>query len=121
MSSTKCELINGLAITFSLVALSSLLLPFMASIELLALRLLALILTIGHIHYAVSVVQQMCDHFKINCLSLTKCEAESSRQHLLRDSSGSLNEAPLLNVNSSESHENQDSISRSVEDDQLLS
>lgn len=78
MSSTECELINGFALTFSLVALPSLLLPSMAAIELLSLRLLAFCLTIGHIYYAVSVVQQMCDHFKINCLSLTKRTAIGS-------------------------------------------
>lgn len=76
MSSTQCELINWFAITFSLVALPSLLFPSMAAIELLSLRLLALVLTIGHVHYAVSVVQQMCDHFKINCLSLARRPTE---------------------------------------------
>lgn len=91
MSSTRCELINGCAITFSFVALSSILLPSMGAMELQLLRLLALVLTIGHIHYAVSVVQQMCDHFKINCLSLAKRESESSKERLLRNSTSSLN------------------------------
>lgn len=72
MSSTRCELINGFTVAFSVVAFTSLLLPSMAANELLTLRILALVLTLGHIHYAVSVVQQLCDHFKINCLSLTK-------------------------------------------------
>lgn len=66
MSSTECELFNGFTVAYSLVALSSLLFPSMAAVELQSLRLLALVLTIGHIHYAVSVVQQLCEHFRIN-------------------------------------------------------
>lgn len=120
MSSTKCEMINGLTVIFSLVATSTLLLPFMTSMELLTLRLLALLLTVGHVHYAVSVVQQMCDHFKINCLSLVKRETESSRQHLLSDSTSSLNKTPLTNANSIVAHANQGTVSRSVEDEQLI-
>lgn len=72
MSSSRSELINGFATIFSLVALVLLMMPPMAMVELLTLRLLALLFTFGHIHYAVCVVHQMCDHFKINCLSLTK-------------------------------------------------
>lgn len=72
MTSTKSETVNNFAITFSLVALSSLLFPSMAAVEQQSLRIMALAFTLGHIHYAVSVVQQLCDHFKINCLSLTK-------------------------------------------------
>lgn len=86
MSSSKCELLNGLAVLFALVALAAVFMPFVATTELVALKLLALVLTIAHVHYAVCVVQQMCDHFKINALSLTKRETESSRQHLLKNS-----------------------------------
>lgn len=72
MSSSKSELVNGFATLFSLVALVTMVIPSMASIELLSLRVLAVITTLGHIHYAVCVIHQMCDHFKINCLSLAK-------------------------------------------------
>lgn len=59
----------------------------MAVIELQSLRLLALFLTLYHIHYAVSVVQQMCDYLKINCLSLGKRDSEPLRERLIRDNS----------------------------------
>jgi ethanolaminephosphotransferase len=85
MSGTRCEIFNGFCILFSLVALAAVTTPFVASTELLALRFLALILTLAHLHYAVSVVQQMCDHFKIEALSLTRNENDSSRQRLLVD------------------------------------
>lgn len=93
--------------------------PFMTSIELLSLRLLALFLTIGHVHYAICVVQQMCDHFKINCLSLTKRDTEASRQHLLRESTDSLDKTILSNTDTIASHDDVGSISRSTDNDQL--
>ena len=86
MSSSKCELLNGLTVLFALVAFAAMFTPFLETTELVALRVLALVLTIAHVHYAVCVVQQMCDHFKINALSLTKRETDSLRQHLLRNS-----------------------------------
>lgn len=92
VSSSRCEIVNTLTSVFSLVALSSLFFPFMGSIELVSIRILALIMTISHIHYAVCVVQQMCDHFRINCLSLKKREVEISREHLLSESQNSLND-----------------------------
>lgn len=92
---------------FSLVALASIFTPFMASTEILALRFLALALTIAHVHYAVCVVQQMCDHFKIEALSLTRKEDDSSRQRLLAES---------MNTNTLGLHrpnnESQDNVSR---------
>lgn len=85
---------NALTFVFSLVALSSLFFPFMESIELISIRVLALIITLCHIHYAVCVVQQMCDHFKINCLTLKKrTDLEISRKHLLSESQNSLNDS----------------------------
>ena len=90
MSSSKCELVNGLTALFSLVALTSMFAPIVTSTELLALRLLAFVITVAHVHYAVCVVQQMCDHLKINALSLKKRETESFKEHLLRDSIGDI-------------------------------
>lgn len=122
MSSTRCELINGFSVIFLLVALSTLLLPFMARMELVALRLLALTLTIAHVHYAVSVVQQMCDHFKINCLSLGKREIECSKEHLLREftDTGSKSSAQNINALGLADTNHSDSVIRSVDDEQLI-
>lgn len=94
----------------ALVALVAMFTPIVASTEVVALRLLALILTVAHVHYAVCVVQQMCDHLKINALTLAKREPESSRQHLLRDSN--TNTSSQLGLLSSQGNNNQDSISQ---------
>lgn len=89
MSKTRCELFNGFVVLFSLVALFLLLLPGASSFELQTLRVLALVLTVAHIHYAVCVVQQMCSHFRINCLSTAKRQTESTKYHLLQNNESS--------------------------------
>ena len=127
MSSSKCELVNGLVLTFSIVASCSILLPIEGFLELMILRLLALALTIAHIHYAICVIQQMCDHLNINCLSLKKRGSETSRQHLLSNSNNSANDS---NHHSVVHHTNPISFVnelangsdlRSVEDEQISS
>lgn len=79
MSKTRCEIMNGFVVLFSLVALSVLLLPGASTFEIQILRLLALVLTLAHIHYAVCVVQQMSSHFKINCFSTSKRETHYAK------------------------------------------
>lgn len=122
MSGTKCELFNGLVALFAVVALCSILMPITASVELLLLRLLALALTLAHIHYAVCVIQQMCDHFNINCLSLKRRESETSRQHLLASDNPNKQQPAVQIANSLSfaSDLSQGSTTQSIEDEQLL-
>lgn len=51
--------------------------------ELNLLRLNALLLTVFHIHYGVSLVRQMCHHLRIYCFSLEKPEYKSPEQENL--------------------------------------
>ncbi|XP_006819349.1 ethanolaminephosphotransferase 1-like [Saccoglossus kowalevskii] len=71
MSSTRAELFNGLLIPFMLVPAISLAVPI-GIYELYLTWALAIFLTIAHLHYGVCVVRQMCDHFNINCFTITK-------------------------------------------------
>lgn len=86
MSSSKSELYNGLTVTFSVIAFCSVVMPMEASTELLLLRVLALALTLAHLHYAINVIHQMCEYLNLRCLSLRKRSTEISREHLLSNS-----------------------------------
>ncbi|XP_054153118.1 ethanolaminephosphotransferase 1-like [Oppia nitens] len=72
MSSTRCEAINWFLMPLAAIVLVVTLLPISQSQELLLLRAMSLLFTLSHIHYAVCIVRQMCDHFRINCFSLKK-------------------------------------------------
>jgi len=97
--------------------------PVESSVELILLRLLALTLTLAHLHYAICVVQQMCDHFNINCLSLKKREYETSRQHLLADDNLIKQQQSVQIIDSLQNLDSmaEESTIQSVEDEQLLS
>lgn len=72
MSSARCEKINWTiyAIAGALVAVLAVE-PSLAN-ELMLLRLLAVLIAAGHLHYGICVVRQLCVHFRINCFSITK-------------------------------------------------
>ncbi|KAF7633825.1 hypothetical protein Mgra_00006794 [Meloidogyne graminicola] len=70
MSSTKVVAITTLLLVYIFVALMSLIGLF-ASFELLVLRTSAVLFTLAHIVYGICVINQLCDHFKIQPLSLS--------------------------------------------------
>lgn len=69
MSSTKVAAITSLLILYILIASFSLIGLF-ASFEILVLRGSAILFTLAHINYGCCVINQLCDHFKIQPLSL---------------------------------------------------
>uniref|UniRef100_A0A914C198 Ethanolaminephosphotransferase 1 n=1 Tax=Acrobeloides nanus TaxID=290746 RepID=A0A914C198_9BILA len=69
MSNTRVEPFNGLLFLYVLIAVSAVQ-GYFGEYELLILQYLALLLTAGHIHYGICVVQQLCSHFKIYAFSL---------------------------------------------------
>lgn len=76
MSSTRCELFNLLLIPVAFTAMSSIFWN-LQGYELLLLRLITLATTLFHIHYAICVVRQMCEHFGIYCFTLGKRQTKS--------------------------------------------
>lgn len=80
MSVTRAEEFNNLLLIYSLVTFFSVF-NFLGNYEMWALRILAIFVTLAHIHYGVCVVsnfffyknlkvRQLCSHFKINAFSL---------------------------------------------------
>ena len=71
MTNTRCELINALIYPLAAVVVASLVIPGLPrEAELILLYLLTAALTLGHLHYAVCVVTQMCGHLKIKCFQI---------------------------------------------------
>ncbi|KAF9794262.1 hypothetical protein SFRURICE_009639 [Spodoptera frugiperda] len=70
MSDTRCEAFNGLLIPYALVMCTVFMFPVSATTELLLLAGLCVASSIAHIYYGTKVVQEMCDHFKIECFHI---------------------------------------------------
>lgn len=71
MTNTRCELVNVLLYPLALAVMASLVIPGMPlQAELVLLYVLTAALTLGHLHYAVCVVAQMCSHLKIKCFKI---------------------------------------------------
>lgn len=78
MSSSRCELFNWLLLPITVSTLAATLLDLQGG-ELYLLRANALLYTAAHLHYGICVVRQMCDHFHINCFTLSKREPSAVR------------------------------------------
>ncbi|CAK5131646.1 unnamed protein product [Meloidogyne enterolobii] len=75
MSSTKVAAITTLLIVYILIVLLSLFGLF-ASFEIWVLRGSAILFTLAHVNYGCCVINQLCDHFKIQPLSLNYLEKQ---------------------------------------------
>ncbi|KAI6203246.1 Ethanolaminephosphotransferase 1 [Aphelenchoides besseyi] len=69
MSCTRPETFNVLLRFYLLVAGLSLTGLF-GDAEILVLRIVAVLLTLAHMHYGICLVRQLCDHFKIHAFDL---------------------------------------------------
>lgn len=69
MTQTRAERCNFLLVPYVFVAICAIF-GLLGSNELIALRLLGLLLTLAHLHYGICVVRQLCDHFGIYAFSL---------------------------------------------------
>lgn len=76
MSSTRAQVFNKQLLVYCLAAALALLNVF-GSAELLVVKMLAVGLTLSHIHYGICVVRQLCDHFKIQAFSLDYLQKKS--------------------------------------------
>ena len=74
MSGHRCELFNMLLVPLAIAVMVSLFLP---KYELVILYTYALVVVCAHLHYGISVVGELCEHFHIYCFSLTKKEPTS--------------------------------------------
>ena len=74
MSSQHCELINVLLVPLAIAVAVSLFLP---KYEAVILYTYALVVVCAHLHYGISVVGELCEHFHIYCFSLVKKEPTS--------------------------------------------
>lgn len=83
MSKTRCQLINRFVLIYTATALGVVYVPSLALYELQILRLLAVLITLGHMHYGINVIQQMCNHFGIRCLSTKRREINGAKYNLL--------------------------------------
>ncbi|XP_052826445.1 ethanolaminephosphotransferase 1 isoform X1 [Octopus bimaculoides] len=75
MSNTRCELINIFLIPLSIIVIIVLLLQ-PGRLEVVFLWVYCLVVTVTHVYYGVSVVCQMCRHFKIHAFSLEKLSVQ---------------------------------------------
>ena len=69
MSSQRAEWFNALLAPLLLGVALSLYLP---NFEREILYIVSAVIHVGHLDYAVSIVNELCDHFKIYCFSLEK-------------------------------------------------
>ncbi|XP_026740403.1 ethanolaminephosphotransferase 1-like [Trichoplusia ni] len=70
MSDTRCEVFNWLLVPYAGVVLLVLGAAPGAAAELLLLAALALLCSLAHIYYGTKVVQEMCQHFNIECFHI---------------------------------------------------
>ncbi|XP_022688567.1 ethanolaminephosphotransferase 1-like [Varroa jacobsoni] len=69
MTTTRCDLFN---IMLALVLATLFAVFGLRWNETYCLYTLTAAVLVGHIHYAICVVRQMCDHFRINCFSVQR-------------------------------------------------
>ncbi|XP_028034335.1 ethanolaminephosphotransferase 1 [Bombyx mandarina] len=70
MSDTRCEALNELLVPYAAVVAVALCRPVSASTELMMLAGLCVASSLAHIYYGTKVVQEMCEHFKIECFHI---------------------------------------------------
>lgn len=70
MSNTRCDMFNPLLTPYLLVTATAALFPLTGAVESLILYILCLLSTISHIQYGAGVVNEMCDHFGIQCFRI---------------------------------------------------
>ncbi|XP_013183063.2 ethanolaminephosphotransferase 1 [Amyelois transitella] len=70
MSDTRCEAWNPLLLPYTLSVLTVLVFKPSPRAELVMLTVLCVSSSIQHIYYGTRVVQEMCEHFKINCFHI---------------------------------------------------
>ncbi|KAM3964112.1 ethanolaminephosphotransferase 1 [Aphomia sociella] len=70
MSDTRSEAFNGLMIPYALVMGIVFYLRVSPMTELMLLAVLCCVSSIAHIYYGTKIVQEMCEHFKIECFHI---------------------------------------------------
>ncbi|XP_049867883.1 ethanolaminephosphotransferase 1 [Pectinophora gossypiella] len=70
MSDTRCEAFNGLLLPYGLVMGAVMIFRVSPMTELLLLAALCIGSSIAHIYYGTKVVQEMCEHFNIECFHI---------------------------------------------------
>ncbi|CAB3223752.1 unnamed protein product [Arctia plantaginis] len=70
MSDTRCEACNGLVALYAAGVALALQCVAAPRLELALLGALALVSSVAHIHYGTKVVQEMCQHFNIDCFHI---------------------------------------------------
>lgn len=71
MSNTRCELINWLLVPLFSIVLTLCVLS-LGVLEFYILTAYLIFVMAAHIHFGVSVVKEMCEHFKIKAFTITK-------------------------------------------------
>lgn len=71
MTSTRCQIFNWLFLPLTLSIVLIIYEVIQAEQEKIVLYLLALLVTISHIHYGVCMVRQICNHLNIYCFTIT--------------------------------------------------
>lgn len=74
MTSQPAELFNLMLIPLAVAVGVSLVLP---RYELMTLYIYSALILVAHLHYAISIVEELCDHFHIYAFSLAKREADT--------------------------------------------
>lgn len=74
MTSQPAELFNLLLIPLAMAVGVSLLLP---RYELMTLYIYSALVLVAHLHYAISIIEELCEHFHIYAFSLAKTEPDS--------------------------------------------
>lgn len=74
MSGMPAELFNLLLIPLAVAVGSALLLP---RYELMTLYIYSAIILVAHLHYAICIVEELCEHFRIYAFSLAKRDPDS--------------------------------------------
>jgi len=74
MSGLSAELFNLLLIPLAIAVAVAVLLP---RYELYTLYIYSGFILVAHLHYAISIVEELCEHFRIYAFSLAKREPDS--------------------------------------------
>ncbi|KAL8576505.1 hypothetical protein ACOMHN_003063 [Nucella lapillus] len=78
MSNTRCELLNIKLYPLLIIVVISLVLPIGQG-EVLLLWMYCIYVTLSHIHFGISVVQEMSGHFGINALTIKPAQIENTK------------------------------------------
>lgn len=85
MTSTRCEVFNWILIPLSIVVGLASLANIQGYYEVYFVYLMALLVTLSHVHYGICTVNQICKHLNIYCFTITSKPVKNSQSQPVKN------------------------------------